>query len=122
MADSEIFYTFAVSIVRMKRNLLILSVGFILALFVPTKASSYVLNSYAAGVMDLQDNEITISFSQESLCVSGGEGMMLEIISLTGKKIMEQQIDSPAQKFELNIPKGCYIVRVGKVVRKVSIH
>ena len=34
---------------------------------------------------------------------------------------MEEQIASPAQKFELNIPKGCYIVKVGNVVRKISV-
>ena len=28
---------------------------------------------------------------------------------------------SPEQKIELNIPKGCYIVKVGKVVRRVYV-
>ena len=46
---------------------------------------------------------------------------MLEVVSLTGRRLLEQQIDSPAQKIELNIPKGCYIVKVGSVVRKIAV-
>lgn len=106
----------------MKRFAFIFSVVLTFAFSSPVRANALWVNGYAAGVVDLQDMEVTISFSQGSIYVSGGEGMILEVVSLTGKKVMEQQIDSPSQKFELNIPKGCYIVKVGKVVRKVSIH
>jgi len=106
----------------MKRFAFIFSVVLAFAFSSPVRANALWVNGYAAGVVDLQDMEVTISFSQGSIYVSGGEGMILEVVSLTGKKVLEQQIDSPSQKFELNIPKGCYIVKVGKVVRKVSIH
>lgn len=106
----------------MKKFLFLFITVLTIAFSSPVMASTSVMNSYAAGVLDFQDMEVTISFSQGIIYVSGGEGMILEIVSLTGKKVMEQQIDSPSQKFELNIPKGCYIVKVGKVVRKVSIH
>ena len=77
---------------------------------------------YMAGVMELAaDQEPTISYSNGVLVVTGAEGQSLEIISLTGRKVMAVSIENPAQKIELNIPKGCYIVKVGKVVRKVSI-
>ena len=78
--------------------------------------------SYMAGVMELAaDNEPAISYTDGVLTITGAEGLAMEIISLTGKKVMTVTIDSPAQKIELNIPKGCYIIKVGKVVRKVSI-
>lgn len=63
----------------------------------------------------------TITYSEGTLLVVGAEGSTLEVVSLTGKRVMEEQINSPAQKIELNIPKGCYIVKVGNVVRKVSV-
>lgn len=107
---------------RMKRIVIIVSAILALAMFVPATANSSVLKEYAFGIMEFQDSEVTISYSQGSVYVSGGEGMTIEVISLTGNKVFEQQIESPSQKFELNIPKGCYIVKVGKVVRKVSIH
>lgn len=64
---------------------------------------------------------VEISYSHGTLFVTDGVGEKVEVISLTGNKVMEVQIESPAQKIELNIPKGCYIVKVGKVVRKVSV-
>ena len=106
----------------MKRIVIIVSAVLALALFVPTTANASVSKGYAAGILDFQDDEVSISYSQGSIYVSGGEGLTLEVISLTGKKVFEQQIDNSSQKFELNIPKGCYIVKVGKVVRKVSVH
>ena len=115
------FSYFCIDFMCMKRIVFILSAVLALVLFVPGTASSSVLKEYAIGIMDFQDSEVTISVSQGSVYVYGGEGMTIEVVSLTGNKVFEEQIDSPAQKFELNIPKGCYIVKVGKVVRKVSI-
>jgi hypothetical protein len=63
----------------------------------------------------------SISYAEGVLSVTGAEGHVLEVISLTGKRVLEERISSPAQRFELNIPKGCYIVKVGDVVRKVSV-
>ena len=122
LVDSEVFRTFAKDFMRMKRIVIIVSAVLALALFVPTKASSSVLKEYVAGIMVLQDSEVTITYSQGSVYVTGGEGLTIEVVSLTGNKVYEEVITSPSQKFELNIPKGCYIVKVGKVVRKVSIH
>ena len=122
LVDSEVFRTFAKDFMRMKRIVIIVSAVLALALFVPTKASSSVLKEYVAGIMVLQDSEVTITYSQGSVYVTGGEGLTIEVVSLTGNKVYEEVITSPSQKFDLNIPKGCYIVKVGKVVRKVSVH
>ncbi len=77
---------------------------------------------YVAGIMEMApEQDIEISYNNGELSVVGAEGCRLEVVSLTGKKVLTMEIDSPAQKIELNIPKGCYIVKVGKVVRKVSV-
>ena len=68
------------------------------------------------------DEEISISISGQSVTVSGAQGETLEVISLTGKKVMAVKIESPVQRIEINVPKGCYILKIGKVVRKVSLH
>ena len=65
--------------------------------------------------------EVSVTYTQGYLYVNDSEGKTLEIVSLTGRKVMEEQINSPAQKIELSIPKGCYIVKVGSVVRKISV-
>ena len=77
---------------------------------------------YEAGIMEMaMEQEIKLSYVEGSLWVSGAEGLTLEVVSLTGNKVLEVKIESPSQKVELNIPKGCYIVKVGKAVRKVSV-
>ena len=91
-----------------------------LSCLVPVAANA--APAYLAGVMEMAaEQEITVTFNDGFLSVTGAEGQTLEIVSLTGKKIMDVKVESPAQKIELNIPKGCYIVKVGKVVRKISV-
>ena len=73
-------------------------------------------------IVDLQaDNDITININGQTVTVCGAQGETLEIVSLTGRRMMTVKIESPAQRIELNVPKGCYILKVGKVVRKVSV-
>ena len=67
------------------------------------------------------DDDITITVSGQTVTVTGAQGKTLEVVSLTGRRIMTEKIESPAQKIELNVPKGCYILKIGKVVRKVSV-
>ena len=67
-------------------------------------------------------NDVQISVSQAVVHVTNAEGLVMEVISLTGRHVMSVRIESPAQRIELtNISKGCYIIKVGKVVRKIVI-
>ena len=104
----------------MTKRIFIISFTMALSCLVPVSANA--APAYSAGVMEMAvEQDVTITFSDGFLTVIGAEGQTLEIVSLTGKKIMDVKVESPAQKIELNIPKGCYIVKVGKVVRKVSV-
>ncbi len=71
--------------------------------------------------MEQVDEEVTIAVSGQTVTISGAQGETLEVISLTGRRVMAVKIESPAQRIELNIPKGCYILKIGKVVRKISL-
>ena len=53
--------------------------------------------------------------------VTGAQGKVLQVVSLTGRLLATYRISSPSQRVELNLSKGCYILKVDKVVRKVSI-
>lgn len=73
--------------------------------------------------MEQIDSRVTITVEGNAIIVNGAEGQVLEVVSLTGRKVAEYQINSPAQRIELNnLNRGCYVIKVGKVVRKVSIH
>ena len=75
-----------------------------------------------AAVAEQIDNQVGISVSGQTAYVTGAQGETLEVVSLTGRLVMSAKIESPNQRVELNIPKGCYILKVGKVVRKIQVH
>lgn len=70
----------------------------------------------------VEDHNIGIVVNQSTIQVSGASGMTLQVVSLTGRPVASIKIESPSQRVELNLPKGCYILKIGKLVRKVSIH
>ena len=105
---------------RMIKRLLILTFSMAALWVVPMTASA--APAYFAGVMELSDEEeVDVVYSAGSLTVKGAEGLVLQVVTVTGNVVLHNRIDSPEQKIELNIPKGCYIVKVGKVVRRVYV-
>lgn len=104
----------------MKKRLLVLILSGGLMWVAPMAVSA--APAYMAGVMEMSvEEEAEITYNNGTLMITGAEGCTLEVVSLTGKKVLSIEITSHSQKIELNIPKGCYIVKVGKVVRKVSV-
>ena len=75
----------------------------------------------APGIEQVAEEEATIHIDGTSVTVLGAQGESLEVVSLTGRRVMTVKIESPAQRIELNLPKGCYILKIGKVVRKISV-
>ena len=105
---------------RMIKRLLIITFSLAALWLVPVTASA--APAYFAGVMELTDEqEVDVVYSEGTLTVTGAEGLVLQVVTVTGNVVLHKRIDSPEQKIELNIPKGCYIVKVGKVVRRVYV-
>ena len=78
----------------------------------------------AATAIEIIDNEIqtiSVSVSESVLHVTGANGEVLHIYNVTGMKLMSVRVEGQDKKIEINLPKGCYIVKVGKVVRKSYI-
>ena len=105
---------------RMKKSILKLSLIVAMTLAIPV--STWAESPDPFIVEQTIDEDISINVNGQTVTVTGAQGLTLEVVSLTGRKVMSVKIDSPAQRVELNIPKGCYILKIGKVVRKVSIH
>lgn len=103
----------------MTKRLLILSLAVSMMLSVPV-----LVKAAEAEMLQTEqtlDDDITISINGQWVTVTGAQGLTLEVVSLTGRQIKTIKIESPAQRIELNIPKGCYILKIGKVVRKVAV-
>jgi hypothetical protein len=81
-------------------------------------------SSYAQTEKPGVENElgaITISINENTLHIQNAAGEVLQIYNVTGVRVASYRIDSSDKTFNLSLPKGCYILQVGKVVRKVSI-
>ena len=103
----------------MTRKVLQLTLSLALLTGAPMVGSANSVFGVEQSVGDQAEPSITIHQSTVTVC--GAAGQTLEVVSLTGKCLMTVHIESSSQRIELNIPKGCYILKVGKVVRKVSV-
>ena len=103
----------------MKKKTLILAVFACSLLAVPAMAAPM---SMELGVAEqIEEPAPVISVDGNIVSVGGASGMKMEVVSLTGRAVASYKIVGPAQRIELNLPKGCYILKVGKTVRKVTV-
>jgi hypothetical protein len=102
----------------MKKKLLICSLVAMMMAAAPTTMQAGA--PVAPGIEQVED-EVEIKVEEQTVTVYGAQGQTLEVVSLTGRRVMTIKIETPAQRVELNLSKGCYILKVGKVVRKVSV-
>jgi hypothetical protein len=65
---------------------------------------------------------ITISVYESTIHIKNAYQMNLEIYDLTGKKVAAYKIDSTDKTIDSNLPKGCYILKIGRIARKVFLH
>ena len=102
----------------MKQKILTLFILFSLTLsIIPFNAKA----NTAIEIFDQDFQNISISVSGSVLRIEGAENETLQIYNVTGVRVVSIRIDGNDKRYNLNLPKGCYIVKVGKVVRKISI-
>lgn len=71
--------------------------------------------------IEMSASGIQLSIKDGNVHIVGANGEVMEIFNLTGAKVATIRIDSGDKTFALNLPKGCYLIKVGKVVRKISV-
>lgn len=98
----------------MKKTLIIL----LSALLFGTSASTYAHMGHEDGQFP---STIEISVKGKQILVSGAAGTTMNVYNLTGVSIASFQIGSDNTTLSPNLPKGCYILKIGKTVRKISI-
>lgn len=71
---------------------------------------------------EIETTAVVMTVSGNVARVHNADGQVLEIYNLAGVKIDTYRIDGEEKTISLNkLSKGCYILKVGNVVRKVSI-
>lgn len=63
----------------------------------------------------------TVTISGSRLRVQNGAGLTLEVYNVTGVRVFSAKITAGDQAWDLSLGRGCYIVKVGKTVRKISV-
>lgn len=101
----------------MARKLLMLP--FVVALLFAVPAVGH--TNAAIEIVEFDNQEISISVKASRIHVTGAEGETMHIYNVTGVRVMSVKIDGPDKFYDLNLPKGCYIVKVGRTTRKISI-
>ena len=64
---------------------------------------------------------IEISVSRNAIRVLNAQGQTLELYSVTGARIKAVKITAGDETVSFNVPRGCYIVKIGDFVRKVNL-
>ena len=83
-----------------------------------------VMPAVAGPDVEIVENDlqaVSIRLTGNELRITGAAGEMMQIYNVAGVRVMTVKIDSSDKTYNLNLPKGCYIVKVGKIVRKISI-
>ncbi len=65
---------------------------------------------------------VTVSVCESTVHIKNADKMSVEIYNLAGVRVASYRIDSPEKVLDLNhLPKGYYILKIGKVARKVQL-
>lgn len=103
----------------MKKILIMITATFLLAMPMEVKAQDI---QQQRTTIEQEVAPITISVNESTIHIKNAEKMVIEIYNMTGVKVVTQRIDSSDKMIELdNLPKGCYIIKIGKVARKVYL-
>ena len=100
----------------MIKKLLILSLSFML------------LNVPSVMAQDIQKTQIeneqlpvTLSVIGSTINVKNAQNLVMEVYDITGKKVAAIRIESNDKTYELSVPRGCYIIKIGSMARKVYL-
>ncbi len=114
----------------MKRTLLSAALVLTISLALPVSAlaeQTLWQTSWASPAIEILDNldielsGVSISIENNVLHITGAQGQTLQIYKITGVGVMSVRVDSEDMYVPLNLAKGCYIVKIGKLARKISI-
>ena len=103
----------------MKRILILITASFLLAMPMEVKAQDIQQRT----TIEQEVAPITISVNESTIHIKNAEKMVIEIYNMAGVKVVTQRIDSSDKAIELdNLPKGCYIIKIGKRVERIDLY
>lgn len=102
----------------MKRTVLLLF--FLLLLFFTQ--NSFAQEEKKHKSMDTLSLELSFNANDNTVRIQNApKNSSLEIYDILGVKITSVKIDSNDKTVNLEVPKGCYILKIGEIARKIAI-
>lgn len=90
--------------------------------FAMQSSASTAMVSNLPGQMEAPNfDEIAITVRGNQLRVQHAEGLNLMVYNITGVKVSTHRVESDDFTLTLNVERGIYIVKVGKVARRITI-
>ena len=77
--------------------------------------------SAAANIEIILQITVTVT-SAGVLHVTGANGYVLQVYNVLGVRVASIKVEGNDKRIDLPLKSGCYIVKVGNVVRKISIN
>ena len=89
-------------------------------------AKPVMAHAEAMAMVELLDQaetqKVGVTTNESEVHVTGGTGLTLFVFNIAGgAPVVKIKIDGPDKRYDLGLPKGIYIVQVGKIVRKIVI-
>lgn len=103
----------------MMKYLLTLSMTVLLAFCMPCSAKANVAIEIIEN--EMLSSNVAINIEGTSVRVSCAAGQTLYVYNVAGVRVHSVKVDGADKRFDLNLQKGCYILKVGKTVRKISL-
>lgn len=76
----------------------------------------------AVDIIDQEQVTTIISLATgNTLHVVNGAGEMLRIYNIAGECVKSFKVDGPDRRYDLSLPRGIYIVKVGKTARRIIV-
>ena len=66
-------------------------------------------------------SEVSISLRGNQWRVTNADGQTVEVYNITGVKVFVHRVEGDDRTFTLSAERGIYIVKVGKLVRRVTL-
>lgn len=100
----------------MIKKLLILSLSIILFNIQPTMAQDVTKTQ-----IEEEQLPVVVSVVGNTINVKNAQNLVMAVYDITGKKVSNIRIESNDKTYELPVPKGCYIIKIGNMARKVYL-
>ncbi len=82
---------------------------------------SEVFASEGMNLIEQEQQPMVNVTGNSNLHVQNAIGQTIYVYNVAGVVVQTIKVPSQDCHFDLNLPKGCYIIKVGKTVRKISV-